>query len=47
MTEPENVPSESGGEPGNAPETPQSALAERLTGLTPAEQERAVLEIVH
>ncbi|MFH8477144.1 SDR family NAD(P)-dependent oxidoreductase, partial [Streptomyces sp. NPDC018000] len=47
MTESENVLTESGGEPGNAPETPQSALVERLTGLTPAEQERAVLEIVH
>ncbi|CAL9567433.1 hypothetical protein SUDANB58_04767 [Streptomyces sp. enrichment culture] len=47
MTEPENVPSESGGEPDDTPETPQSALAERLSGLTPAEQERAVLEIVH
>ncbi|MFI6644823.1 SDR family NAD(P)-dependent oxidoreductase [Streptomyces sp. NPDC050504] len=47
MTEPENVPSESGGEPEHAPGTPRAALAERLAGLTPAEQERAVLEIVH
>ncbi|MFI6349936.1 type I polyketide synthase [Streptomyces sp. NPDC050560] len=47
MTESENVLSESGGEPRNEPETPRSALVERLTGLTPAEQERVVLEIVH
>ncbi|MGW1077320.1 type I polyketide synthase, partial [Streptomyces sp. NPDC002537] len=58
MTESENVPSPSGavsagtaGEPGGTPETgPQarrSLLVERLTGLTAAEQERAVLEIVH
>ncbi|WP_392567434.1 type I polyketide synthase, partial [Streptomyces sioyaensis] len=58
MTESANVPSESGaasagtaGEPGGAsrsePTALRSVLAERLTGLTAAEQERAVLELVH
>ncbi|MCX4736638.1 type I polyketide synthase [Streptomyces sp. NBC_01363] len=47
MTESENVLSESGGKPRSKPEAPQSALVRRLTGLTAAEQERAVLEIVH
>ncbi|MER5495412.1 beta-ketoacyl synthase N-terminal-like domain-containing protein, partial [Streptomyces sp. NPDC002490] len=46
MTESENVPSESGGEPRTSG-TSGSVLAERLAGLTPVEQERAVLEIVH
>ncbi|MFG2723426.1 beta-ketoacyl synthase N-terminal-like domain-containing protein, partial [Streptomyces sp. NPDC048416] len=48
MTESENVLSESGGRPRSESEAPQqSVLAARLTGLTAAEQERAVLEIVH
>ncbi|MEV3874961.1 beta-ketoacyl synthase N-terminal-like domain-containing protein, partial [Streptomyces sp. NPDC049906] len=46
MTESENVPSESGGEPRTSG-TSGSVLAERLARLTPVEQERAVLEIVH